>query len=157
MTASTEFVNIRNILEADAAEALQLMRNLAEFEGYAQDFSVTLRDILQYGFGPGRRFTCLVAEGKDQEHLLGMAVLFEEPWNYQMQPTLVLKELFVRPEARSHGVGSALFQAAKDYCQSIGGVRLRWLVLNDNASAQAMYRRHGGSASRDWQVWEVAL
>jgi len=155
-TAPTKMITIRQMQKQDASGALELMKQLAIFEGYQHNFNVTLDDLYRYGFGSNPRFTCLVAKGPDSSRIDGIAVLYQEPWNYQMAPTFVLKELYVREEHRGQGLGSALFLAVKAHCHSLGAVRLRWMVLSDNLGAQALYRHHGGEALGQWQVWEVS-
>lgn len=145
-------VVVRELREPDVPTALVLMRDLARFEGYLDAFRVTEEDILQHGFGPDRRFLCFVAEA---DGLLGLAVVHEDPWNYQMASTLVLKELYVRPEARGRGVGAALFGAVQAHCRSIGAARLRWLVLRDNVAAARFYESVGGEASKEWKLWSL--
>ena len=56
-------LKIRKAIEADIPQLLPLMRELAEFEKYANAFAITERVLLEQGF---RRsppdFHCLVAE-----------------------------------------------------------------------------------------------
>ena len=144
---------VRVMHEDDVRDALVMMRELAAFEGYLEDFEVTERDLLRFGFGPERKFTCFVAASSDTDERLGIAVVHSEPWNYQMAPTLVLKELYVRNGRRGEGVGAALFRAVKAYCRSVGAVRLRWLVLKDNRAAARFYESLGGEPSAEWRLW----
>lgn len=144
---------VRSMREDDVRDALVMMRELAAFEGYLEDFRVTERDLLRFGFGPERKFTCFVAASSDLGERLGIAVVHSEPWNYQMAPTFVLKELYVRNGNRGAGVGTALFRAAEAYCRSVGAVRLRWLVLEGNTDAARFYKNLGGEPSAEWRLW----
>ena len=99
---------VRPFAAEDAPGLLGLMRELAVFEGYIDDFRVTEADLLSFGLGPQVRFGALVAADTTSGRLLGMAVHYVIPWTYDMRPTLVLKELFVAQDARGSGVGHGL-------------------------------------------------
>jgi GNAT superfamily N-acetyltransferase len=51
--------------------------------------------------------------------------------------------VFVRPEHRGTGVTEALFAAALDWAWAAGAERVRLIVHEDNARAQAFYRKAG--------------
>lgn len=52
--------------------------------------------------------------------------------------------VYVRPEHRGSGVTEALFRAAVEWAHSLEGLeRVRLYVHQDNARAQAFYRRFG--------------
>ena len=148
---------IRPWLENDAAPLLELMMALAEFEGYSEDFRVTQQALLQNGRGDDRRFEALVAEEVASGALLGMAVTYQQSWTYDLQPTVVLKELFVAPEARRLGLGAKLFEAVKDRARDLGASRINWTVLAGNDRAKAFYRDLGGTHDEKWEPWTLTL
>ena len=55
----------------------------------------------------------------------------------------VLNDLYVAPEARGHGVGTALLDAAAAYGREQGAVRLALSTEITNTTAQSVYERHG--------------
>lgn len=138
----------------DVPAVYRLMRELAAFEGYLDAMVVRESDVLRYGLGPDRQFTCFVARHTSSTEIAGYAVIFEEPWNYQLAPTFVLKEFYTARAHRSAGVGTSLFHALTDYVRQQGGVRLRWLVLSDNQPAAGFYQKQGGCPSSQWNLWE---
>jgi GNAT superfamily N-acetyltransferase len=59
---------------------------------------------------------------------------------------VVLEDLFVAPESRSAGAGSALIEACADRARELGAPVVTWLTAPDNHRAQAVYDRAGARA-----------
>jgi GNAT superfamily N-acetyltransferase len=59
---------------------------------------------------------------------------------------VVLEDLFVAPEARGAGAGSALIEACADRARELGAPVVTWLTAPDNHRAQAVYDRAGARA-----------
>jgi ribosomal protein S18 acetylase RimI-like enzyme len=55
----------------------------------------------------------------------------------------LLDELYVFPEHRGHGVGTAGLAYAQDFCRQRGIKALRLEVQRDNGPAQSLYRKAG--------------
>ena len=55
-----------------------------------------------------------------QEIPAGLAQLYPSFSSASMQRLWILNDLFVAPEARKHGVGRALLQAAREHAESTG-------------------------------------
>ena len=103
-------IKIRKATEADIPQLLPLMRELAEFEKYADAFAVTEKILRERGF---RRsppdFYCLVAE--ENAALVGIVVYYFVAFTYRAKPNLIVKELYVAESHRSKGVGNLLMKA----------------------------------------------
>lgn len=54
---------------------------------------------------------------------------------------LYLDDLFTQPEARGHGVGTALIGRLKEIALEEGATVVRWITAADNASARSVYDR----------------
>jgi GNAT superfamily N-acetyltransferase len=149
---------VRSAGPADARQLLALMCQLARFEGYAANFAVTERDLVERGLGPvaSPQFTAFVAEDADGA-LRGYAVVYAIPFTYDLRPTLVLKELFVDAQRRGTGAGTALMAAVIEHARTTGCGRLKWDVLPDNERAKAFYRRFGGGPDAAWEHWILRL
>lgn len=141
----------------DAPQLLTLMKKLASFEGYSDDFLVTTDDLIDFGLGGEARFRAFVAECIDSKELVGMAVVYTISWTFDMRPTLVLKELFVESKVRGKGVGCALFSAAKEHAIAIGASRMNWTVLTGNDRAMSFYSAQEGKHDGKWQPWSLDL
>lgn len=146
---------IRPAERGDVDRLLELMRGLARFEEYIDDFAVTRESVLEHGFGDARLFTAFVAEQDDD--LVGMAVVYTIPWTYTLRPKVVLKELFVVEAARDMGAGKALMAAVISHAESIGAAELNWTVMTGNSAAERCYRSLGASPDRKWNNWALSL
>lgn len=144
---------IRAFEERDIPQLLELMKGLARFEGYIDQFRVTESDLRRYGLGEDPSFEAFVAAAGDSGELLGMVVLYRIPWTYDLRPTLIMKELFVIDEARGLGVGSALLKRAAERALAVGAPRLLWTVLDTNESAKRFYAAAGARMDSVWEPW----
>ena len=143
---------------ADAEALLGLMRQLAQFEGYAEHFAVTERDLIERGLAAttAPEFVAMVAE-LPPGRLCGYAVVHDVRFTYDLRPTVILKELFVASTDRRGGAGSALMIAVLAHARRAGAGRLCWDVLPDNTHAKAFYRRFGGAPVTTWERWILPL
>lgn len=133
------------------------MKALAEFEGYAEQFRVTEEALEKAWCEDPRPFEAFVAEGSTSVGLLGMAITYQQPWTYDLRPTVVLKELFVVPEGRGYGVGAELMSAVIEEAKTRGASRINWTVLADNDRAKDFYRRLSGKHDAKWEPWTLEL
>lgn len=147
-------VTVRDFHAGDIPALLALMRALAVFEGYADQFAVTADDLAIHGLGPVPLFGAKVAASATGD-VVGMAVHHTIGWTYDRRPTLVLKELYVADGWRGGGVGQALMRAVALQARAIGAPRLHWLVLPDNEPAMRFYRSLGGEPVTGWQSWHL--
>ena len=93
------------------AHLLPLMRELAEFEKYAEDFAVTEEALREQGFQRSPPdFHCLIAE--DGGESVGFLVYYFVPFTYRAKPNLIIKELYIAGQHRSRGAG----QTADESC-----------------------------------------
>lgn len=148
-------MHVRLAEKRDVDRLLELMRGLARFEEYIDDFAVTRESVLEHGFGDARLFTAFVAErGED---LVGMAVVYTIPWTYTLRAKVVLKELFVEEAVRNSGAGKALMAAVISHAESIDAAELIWTVMDGNRAAEGFYRSLGASPDLKWNNWSLSL
>lgn len=149
---------LRFFAKRDISQLLELMQALAVFERYSELFSVTEADIEQRGLGKHPEFYALIAhEKKNPDLLLGMAVFYYIPFSFDLSPELVLKELYVRPEAQGKGVGKALMRRLTTIALDSACHRIKWLVLHDNEHAKAFYTAIGAHQNKKWENWSLDL
>lgn len=148
-------LEIRSFDHRDVADVLALMRGLAVFEGYIDDFRVTETDLVEHGLGPSPRFGVFVAvlAGK----VVGIAVHYQIPWTYDLKPVVLLKELFVAEDVRGSGAGEALFQRLVSYAKEIGASKIGWTVLDGNERAMRFYERQGAAEDTVWRPWFIKV
>lgn len=144
---------VRPALPADVPELLELMRALAAFEGYLDEFRVTEAELLARAFGEHPQ--CQVRVAELDEQLVGYAVVLEILFTFDLRPTALLKELYVAPHCRSAGLGHALLQQVAQWAQARGAGRLKWDVMAGNESAEAFYQQQGGQPDAKWVAYHM--
>ena len=144
--------SIRRAVQSDIPALLTLMRQLAEFEGYDAEFSVTEETLLSQGFTrEPPDFYALVADAPDAApELMGMLVYFFIPFTFRARPTLFIKELYVAEQGRGRGIGERLMRAAARAAIDHDCAAIKWQVADWNTSARKFYERLGGQPDHVW-------
>lgn len=148
--------DVREMERADVPETIRLMRALAAFEGYIDDFAVSEFILERRAFAAVPDFSVFVC-GPPAGRLVGYAVSYWVNWTYTLKPTLVLKELYVDAASRGSGVGAELFERVRRQAEEGGAGRLEWLVLPGNAGAERFYRAQGAAPDPSWDRWGMSL
>lgn len=78
-----------------------------------------------------------------QDAPLGFCLLYPLWSSLALQPSLLLNDLYVRPEARARGVGAALLDAAAAHGREIEAAYLQLETARSNATAQRLYEKMG--------------
>ncbi|KQM77558.1 acetyltransferase [Sphingomonas sp. Leaf22] len=86
----------------------------------------------------------------------GFAQLYPSFSSVRLRPTMILNDLFVRPELRSHGVGAALLHAACDVARDSGAARMSLATAVDNSAAHALYVRAGWTRDAQFHTYAIA-
>ena len=74
-----------------------------------------------------------------------------------MARIFILNDLFVAPEARRRGAGSALLQAAAECGRLAGALRLVLSTEVTNTTAQSLYEKTGWKRDTTFCVYQLAL
>jgi GNAT superfamily N-acetyltransferase len=148
-------MEIRKAIEADIPNLLPLMRELAEFEKYAENFAVT-EEVLR---GQGFRhlppdFHCLVAE--ESGKLVGFLVYYFVAFTYRAKPNLIIKELYIAGPHRRRGVGRFLMQAVAREAANAGCGMIKWWVAKWNKRGIEFYKRLGAKIDSDWHEFQLS-
>jgi GNAT superfamily N-acetyltransferase len=93
----------------------------------------------------------------DDAAAIGFTQLYPSFSSSAMARILVLNDLFVAPDARRRGAGSALLQAAARYGRDAGAVRLVLSTEMANTAAQLVYERMGWKRDTVFCVYHLAL
>lgn len=141
---------IRDAQPSDVPVIHQLICELAEYEKLRDHVDATEEALHEALFGPRRYAEVLLAEREDA--VAGFALFFHNYSTFRGRAGLYLEDLFVRPEHRRHGVGSALFRRLAKIAVERGCARMEWAVLNWNEPALAFYRKLGAVPMSDWTV-----
>lgn len=79
----------------------------------------------------------------DTETAIGFAQLFPVPSTTSLGTRWILNDLFVTPEARCSGAGSALLEAARELAADHGIPQLMLRTQTENRAAQSRYQALG--------------
>jgi GNAT superfamily N-acetyltransferase len=91
------------------------------------------------------------------EAAIGFTQLYPSFSSGAMGRIFILNDLFVAPEARGRGAGSALLHAAADYGRRAGALRLVLSTEITNTTAQSVYERQGWKRDTVFCVYQLAL
>lgn len=142
-------VTIRIATIADVTLIRRLIVELANFEKEPDQVSTTEADIARDGFGDNPQFRVLIGEWKGEP--VGFAVFFHY-YSTWRGPGLYLEDLFVLPDFRGQGIGTALLTRVARTAEQEGRVFIRWAVLNWNQPAIDMYKSLGANFLDDWRI-----
>jgi GNAT superfamily N-acetyltransferase len=148
-------MRIRKAVESDVSNLLPLMRELAEFEKYATDFSVTEDVLREQGFHRSPPdFHCLIAE--QGGGLVGFLVYYFVPFTYRAKPNLIIKELYIGDGYRSRGVGKLLMKAVAREAEQAGCGMIKWYVAKWNERGVQFYERLGATINPNWHEFQMS-
>lgn len=150
----TVSIRIRPATEADVPLILDLIRGLAEYEKLAHQCVATESLLRQNLFGPRPYAESLIAELDGQP--VGFALFLHNFSTFLAKPGIYLEDVFVRPEHRGRGVGSALLKAVARLAVERNCGRFEWSVLDWNESAIGFYKSRGADVLPDWRICRVA-
>jgi GNAT superfamily N-acetyltransferase len=149
---SSVMLTIRAASIADAALIRQLIWELADFEKEPDEVRTTEADIARDGFGANPQFRALIAEWDRQPAGLALFFSYYSTWR---GAGLYLEDLYIRPEFRGRGIGTALFARVGRAAQQENRSFIKWAVLDWNQRAIEMYTALGGDFLDGWR--EVML
>lgn len=70
---------------------------------------------------------------------IGLVHWLTHPGTWTSTTYCYLEDLFVDPEARGSGTGTALIEHVRDWARLFGSSKVYWLTRNDNATARSLY------------------
>jgi GNAT superfamily N-acetyltransferase len=152
---------LRDAVVGDVPLILDFIRDLAEYERLGHEAiadEAELRRALFPGPGdladpcrPGAEVVIAELAGKP----VGFALFFHNFSTFLARRGIYLEDLFVRPEARGHGVGRALLEHLARLAIARGCGRFEWAVLDWNESAIRFYEALGALRMEDWRIFRV--
>lgn len=143
---------IRDATPADAATIMRLVRELAHFEGLADEVRMTTADVLRDGFGARPHFECLLAEIGAEA--VGMALYFQTYSTFEGCANIFLEDLYLAEAVRGQGLGKRLLARLAAIAVERGCRRLDLAVLDWNP-ARGFYDRLGFRHQQGWLPYRV--
>ena len=130
--------------EADLPELLTLMRGYCDFYEVAPSDEALLIMSRALIADPVREGMQLIARD-ESGRAIGFATVY---WLWSTTSATrigLMNDLFVAPEARGSGAAQALIERCREACRERGASKLTWRTAKDNARAQKVYDRIGGT------------
>ncbi|HMA20723.1 MAG TPA: GNAT family N-acetyltransferase [Gemmatimonadaceae bacterium] len=146
-------IDMRKADENDVPLILGFIQSLAEYERL-RDSCVATEDLLRrtlFGDHPAAEVIIASIDGEP----VGFALFFHNYSTFLAQRGIYLEDLFVKPEARSRGVGFALLSELARIAIERDCGRLEWAVLDWNQLAIDFYKRIGANPLDDWTVFRI--
>jgi GNAT superfamily N-acetyltransferase len=157
-------VSVRQADRVDFTTVIALIAALADYEQLSPPDAVAQARLKEHGWpedGSDGRFKVWLAEVSNADGAMAQAVAyaitFETYSSFLARPTLYIEDIFVLPEFRRGGVGTALFAHLEAEARAGDCGRIEWVVLDWNTSAQQFYQRHGAQHLNEWQYYRLVL
>jgi GNAT superfamily N-acetyltransferase len=147
-------LNLRPAVPADVPQILTFIRNLAAYEREPDAVHATEADLLRDGFGPAKRFDCIIAEWN--AHPVGFALYFYNYSTWRGHAGIYLEDLYVSPEHRGKGIGKALLTHVAAIAVAEGCPRYEWAVLDWNQPSIDFYHSLGAVMKSEWKGMQVS-
>ncbi len=139
---------IREATSGDVPLILRFVRELAEYERALAEVTATEEMLLQTLFGSGAKAHCLICE--QGEEAIGFALYFYNFSTWQGKYGIYLEDLYISPEYRGIGAGTALLQHIAKIAVAQGCGRFEWSVLDWNEPSIRFYESFGAQAMSEW-------
>lgn len=146
-------LTIRPAAPGDAATVLRFAKELATFERDPGAVVATEAMMAEALFGGRPMAEALIAEIDGRP--VGFAVFFHTFSTWTGRKGVWLDDLYVTPEARGSGVGTALLRDLAGICLDRDCARFEWSVLDWNDPAIGFYRSIGAEAMDEWTTQRV--
>ena len=145
-------LTFRFAAEADVPLILRFIRDLADYEGMA-DQVVATEELLGQELFARRGAEVLFALRDGRE--VGFALFFHNFSTFLGRSGLYLEDLFVLPEERGKGYGRAILRRLAQIALERGCGRMEWWCLDWNRPSIDFYLSLGAEAMEDWTVYRL--
>ena len=146
-------IEIRAATESDVPRILAFIQALAEYERLRDSCVATEEKLGETLFGDSPAAEVIIASIGSEP--VGFALYFHSYSTFLAQRGIYLEDLFVKPEARGHGVGHALLSKLARIAIDRNCGRLEWSVLDWNQLAIDFYKRIGATPLDDWTGFRI--
>lgn len=150
---SADTLHIRFAEAKDAALILEFIRELAVFEGMADQIKASAGDI-RVSLFEKRQAEAIIGEVEGKP--AAFALFFHNYSTFLGKANLFLEDFFVREEYRGKGIGKAMLRRLAGIAVERGCERLDWLCLDENRAGKAFYQRLGAQALDDRRVFRIS-
>lgn len=139
----------RPALREDAELVFGLVRELAAYEKLSEAVKGDAQLLATTLFDDGNA-EALIAEVDEEP--VGYAIFFTTYSSFECRPGLWIEDLFVRPERRRGGAGSALLSHIARIARDRDCARIEWSALDWNEPALRFYDQAGATLMKQWRI-----
>ena len=140
-------INVRKGEKKDIPQALELVKELADYERAPNEVVTNVAQMERDGFGENSIYRFHVAETEGK--IIGMA-LYYTAYSTWKGRYIYLDDLIVTEKLRRCGAGKLLFDAVLKEAKREGANQLRWHVLDWNSPAINFYKKYNASLEPEW-------
>jgi GNAT superfamily N-acetyltransferase len=149
-------IELRPLSREHVVSFCRLVVALAEFEKLPPPDEAAQTRLVEDALGAKPRIEVWLAFVNGNTEPCGYMILVETYSSFLALPTLYLEDLFVLPERRRAGVGSALLKKVVCLAHERGCGRVEWTALDWNVNAQQVYeQRMGAKRMSDWLLYRM--
>jgi GNAT superfamily N-acetyltransferase len=143
-------LRIEPATEEDLPAIVHLVRQLARYEKLEHAMVASQDDFRNALFGPERSAYALMAFADDIA--VGFALYFHNFSTFLGKRGIYLEDIFIEPEYRGCGLGSALLKRLARIAKEQHCGRMEWSVLTWNQPSIDFYHRLGAVTLDDWRI-----
>lgn len=143
---------IRFAKEKDVALILQFIKELADYEQMLDLVVATEEGLTEYLF---RQKKAEVIIGEYQQEPVGFALFFHNFSTFLGKPGIYLEDLYVRPQMRGKGLGTAILTYLARLAKERNCGRFEWWCLDWNKPSIQFYKNMGAKAMDEWTVYRL--
>ena len=140
---------IRPARPDEAGLVLAFIKKIAEYEK-CSDEVVADEDTIRHSLFV--EHSAEVVFGEENGTVVGFALFFHNFSTFVGRKGLYLEDLFILPEKRGRGYGTALLKYLADLAVKRNCGRMEWICLDWNENALSLYRSIGAIPMDEWTV-----
>ena len=138
--------------EKDAALILEFIRELADYE-HMPDQVVATEALLKEWIFEKKKAEVIFAMDNGRE--VGFALFFHNFSTFLGRAGLYLEDLFVKPDSRGKGIGTAILKQLARIALERGCGRLEWYCLDWNKPSIDFYLSLGAEPLDEWTTYRL--
>ena len=146
-------MDIRYAKKKDTALILRLIKDLAAYEGLADEVVATEETLREWIFDKQKAEVIFALEGEKE---VGFALFFHNFSTFLGRAGIYLEDLYVLPEYRGRGYGKGLICRLAAIAAERGCGRLEWWCLDRNRPSIDFYLSLGAEPMEEWTVYRIA-
>jgi GNAT superfamily N-acetyltransferase len=143
---------IRFAEQKDVALILRFIKELAEYEHMSDEVVATEELLTQFLFHQKKAEVII---GEYQQEPVCFGLFFHNFSTFLGRPGIYLEDLYVKPEMRGKGFGTAILSFLAKLTMERSCGRLEWACLDWNEPSIKFYKQMGARSMDEWTVYRL--